>query len=96
MLFAALSLEGDWFFIDNRLHNFIYTVMLIGKLYNVEFSLWPSGLRTQRHLLEGAGLITGLPQWVKDPGLPPAMAWVAGVAWIWHCWGPGGGRQLQL
>lgn len=54
MLFAALSLEGDWFFIDNRLHNFIYTVMLLGKLYNVEFSLWPSGLRIQ---LQQLGLL---------------------------------------
>ena len=36
-------------------------------------SLWPSGLRTQHRICEKEGWIRGLPQWLKDPGLP----------WLW-------------
>ena len=34
--------------------------------------------------------------WVKDPALPWAMAQVADSAQIWHCYGYGVGKQLQL
>ena len=43
---------------------------------------------------EGAGLIPGLPQWVKDPAA--AVVQLADVAWIPRCCGCGVGRQLQL
>ena len=42
---------------------------------------------------EDAGLTPGLSQWVKDPELLQAVAY---VAWIWHCCGRGTGQQLQL
>ena len=35
-----------------------------------EFPLWLSRIRTQSFLYEDVGLIPGLTQWVKDPGLP--------------------------
>ena len=61
------------------------------KNTNVEFPLWLSGLRTQHSLHENAGLIPGLTQWVKNPALPQAVAWVTDVAWIWWCCGCGTG-----
>ena len=41
-------------------------------------------------------LIPGLAQWVEDPALPQAAAWVTNAAWIWPCCGCGVGQQLQL
>ena len=41
---------------------------------NVELPLWLSRLRTQHCLLEDAGLIPSLVQWLKDPALPQADA----------------------
>ena len=40
------------------------------------------------------GSISGLAQEVKDPALLNAVAEVANVAQIWHCYGVG--RQLQF
>ena len=60
------------------------------KLHLCEFPLWLSGLRTWRSIHEG--LISGLPQWFKDPALLRAAAEVTDVAQIPR----GVGRQLQL
>ena len=35
---------------------------------------------------EDVGLIPGLTQWVKDPVLLQAAAWVEEAAWVW-CYG---------
>ena len=53
------------------------------------------------------GLIPGLAQWVRDPGLPRAVVWVADMAripallWLWHrpvavapIWTPGLGTCI--
>ena len=45
---------------------------------------------------EDAGLILGLPQWVKDLTLLWAVVWVADVARTHCCYGCGIGQQLQL
>ena len=39
-------------------------------------------------------LILALAQWVKDPGLLPAVVPVTDAARIWHCYGCDVGRQL--
>ena len=45
---------------------------------------------------EDVGLIPGLAQCVRDPGLLKTATWVTDEAWIWCCCGSGVGQQLQL
>ena len=52
-------------------------------------------LRTRHCLCEGAGLIPGLAQWVKNLELPQAVASVKDVAWIWSCHGCGVGLSCS-
>ena len=45
-----------------------------------EFPLWLQGSRTWHNILEGVGLMPGLVQWIKDPWLLQAVAWVTDAA----------------
>ena len=47
-------------------------------------------------LEEAAGLIPNLDQWVKDPALMQAVAWVTDAARIPCYYGCGVGQQVQL
>ena len=58
--------------------------------------MWLSRVRTLHSVLENAGLIPGLAQWVKDLAGLQASEEVAAVAWIWCGRGRGRGWQLQL
>ena len=58
--------------------------------------LWLSRLRTWRGICQGAGLIPGLAQWVKDPVLLQAEAQVMDVAQIQCCHGSVGSFSSDL
>ena len=58
----------------------------------IESSLWLSGLRNWSGVLEDAGSIPSLAQWVNDLALPQHIH----VTRIRHCSGCGVGWQLQL
>ena len=45
---------------------------------------------------EDVDSIPGPAQWVKNLALPQTAAQVADVAWIWHCYSYGVGRQLRF
>ena len=48
-----------------------------------EFPLWLNRLKTRHCLCENAGLILGLSQQVKDPGLPQAPVQDPALLWLW-------------
>ena len=57
--------------------------------------MWLSRLRTWHSVLEDVLLIPGLAQWVKTPVLLQAVAQIADVARIWHCYDHGIGLSCS-